>query len=69
LALVVEVAEAPMSQEMGIEMESHPYKLVAIQNMEVVGHLPLKMTLLRVYHQHMAQEGMVAGIVTGTEVK
>jgi hypothetical protein len=24
------------------------------------------MTLLRVYHQHMAQEGMVAGIVTGT---
>ncbi len=55
-----------MSQEMGIEMESHPYKLVAIQNMEVVGHLPLKMTLLRVYHQHMAQEGMVAGIVTGT---
>jgi hypothetical protein len=64
LALVVEVEGSPMNQGMGIEMASHPCTLVEILNM--VAHLPQKMTLLSVSHQHMTQERMVGGIVTGT---
>jgi hypothetical protein len=60
----LEVEGPPMNQGMGIEMASHPCTLVAILNM--VAHLPQKMTLLSVSHQHMTQERMVGGIVTGT---
>jgi len=50
---------------MGQEAASQPCKLVLTQNMKVVGHLALTMTLLRVSHQYMTHERMLAGIVVG----